>query len=159
MRCQEQKISASGQALGSSLLFCSRLAFSGTPSDLLPREEDRHTQLFPCKFERGSEGKILSTLTDSIRVKSRLAEEDWSVQGLLRHIAVAGTPGAAIEDRIDVLIDCGALVTGLSNQEVAQFLLNNGLSWAKGVVFLDHNDEKCVLLRRVGLTRPVREGL
>ncbi len=150
MRCQEQKISASGQALGSSLLFGSRLAFSGTPSDLLPREEDRNTQLFPCKFERGSEGKILSTLTDSVRVKARLAEEDWSVQGLLRHIAVAGTPGAAMPDRVDVLIDCGALVTGLSNQEVAQSLLNNGLSWAKGVVFLDDNDEKCVLLRSGG---------
>ena len=32
------KLSASGQALGGSLLFEKRLGFSGTPNDLLPEE-------------------------------------------------------------------------------------------------------------------------
>jgi hypothetical protein len=148
MRCQEEKISASGQALGSSLLFNSRLAFSGTPSDLLPREESEASQLFPCKFERGSEAKIMHTLTDPKRVSVRRSPDHWSVEAVLRQIAHADqNPDLG---RIDVLIDVGALITGLSNQDVAQFLLDEGLSWAKGVVFLDPHDEKCILLRSGG---------
>ena len=56
MRIQRVKISASGQELGSEMLFGRRLGFSGTPSNLLP------TKIAPCHFERGSEGKILRTL-------------------------------------------------------------------------------------------------
>ena len=151
MRCQELKISASGQALGSSLLFESRLAFSGTPSDLLPVEEEERRQLSPCVFERGSEGAILDTLIDPARVSARRTGHDWSVRGILFDIATAGTGASAepprISQRIDVLIDTGALVTGMSNEEVAQYLLDHGLAWAKGVVFLDEHDEKQVLLR------------
>jgi hypothetical protein len=35
----------------------------------------------------------------------------------------------------------------MTNLEVAQFLLNNGLSWCEGVVFLDSDDRKMVLVR------------
>lgn len=38
MRSQRQKISASGQAVGGDMLFGRRVGFSGTPSDLLPKE-------------------------------------------------------------------------------------------------------------------------
>lgn len=38
MRHQRLKLSASGQSLGGDMLFKKRLAFSGTPSDLLPLE-------------------------------------------------------------------------------------------------------------------------
>ena len=57
MRFQPLKLSASGQELGSDLIFGSRLGFSGTPSDLLPVE------FGSCVFEEGDDGKILSTLT------------------------------------------------------------------------------------------------
>ena len=39
-----------GQDLGGALLFKERIGFSGTPSDLMPRE------LGSCDFEPGSEG-------------------------------------------------------------------------------------------------------
>merc|ERR1719446_1661665 len=45
MRFQEQKFSASGQELGGSILFRQRLGFSGTPSELMPRE------LGQCEYE------------------------------------------------------------------------------------------------------------
>jgi hypothetical protein len=46
------------------------------------------------------------------------------------------------------LIDTGALITGLSNRAVAEFLLDAGLSVCKGVVFLDEYDRQMVLLRK-----------
>ena len=49
--------------------------------------------------------------------------------------------------RYSALIDTGALITGLSNLEVAEFLLEHGLEWCHGVVFLDENDRKMVLVR------------
>ena len=141
--CQTMKISTSGQALGSSLLFRSRLAFSGTPSDLLPREGDFSKQLYPCVFEKGSEGKMLHTLSYDKNVTAWLTEAEWSVESLLLHIAHDDTP----EHRVDALIDTGALITGKSNLQTAQFLLDHGLSWAAGCVFLDDDDQKMVLLR------------
>lgn len=143
MRAQELKISSSGQSLGSSLLFRSRLAFSGTPSDLLPQEEEEAQQLYPCVFEPGSEGRILATLTKEGGVGAWKVQDAWSVETILQHIALA-------EPRIDVLIDTGALITGKANREVAQYLLDHGLAWAKGVVFLDEFDDKVVLLRAGG---------
>jgi hypothetical protein len=47
-----------------------------------------------------------------------------------------------------VLIDTGALITGMSNYDVAKYMLTNGLSEEfDGVVFLDHRDRKMVLMR------------
>ena len=71
------------------------------------------------------------------------------MKGILKELAMSGEPGSNLQ-RVDVLIDVGALITGMSNQDVAQYLLDNGLGWAKGVVFLDNHDEKSVLLRRGG---------
>ena len=48
--------------------------------------------------------------------QSQKFESSWKVQDLLE--AVASRTG------VSCLIDCGALVTGLSNIEVAQFLMN-----------------------------------
>jgi hypothetical protein len=47
-------------AAGSSLLFGVRLGFSGTPSDLLPRELGR------CQFEAGSQARIRQSLALSL---------------------------------------------------------------------------------------------
>ena len=48
---------------------------------------------------------------------------------------------------LQALIDTGALITGMSNLEVASYLLSIGLNTMKGVVFLDEQDRLMVLLR------------
>eukprot|EP00435_Cladocopium_sp_Y103_P008719 s2830_g2.t1 len=45
------------------------------------------------------------------------------------------------------LIDSGALVTGMSNLEVAQYLLQHGLEGLDGVLFLNERNERVVLER------------
>ena len=55
-----------------------------------------------------------------------------------------------ILSRVILLIDTGALITitGINNFEVAKYMLTHGLSEDfDGVVFLDHNDRKMILLR------------
>ena len=72
---------------------------------------------------------------------------------ILDTIAASGTQGSALP-RIRALIDTGALITGMSNEEVAWYLLtkggegaNAGLLHCDGVVFLDDADRKMVLVR------------
>ena len=57
MNFQRLKISACGHELGSDILFRRRIGFSGTPSNLLPMDLDE------CKYEPGSDGKVLHVLT------------------------------------------------------------------------------------------------
>ena len=66
----------------------------------------------------------------------------WDVKALL--LKIAEQPES---QRYSALIDTGALITGLSNIEVATFLLEKGLAWCEGVVFLDEQDRKMVLAR------------
>jgi len=129
------KISASGQDLGGDMLFKRRVGFSGTPSDLLPEE------LGQCEYEECVDGQILNYLTDESIVSSRMLDSEWSVTKLLDQVAKSDPP-------FHVLIDTGALVTGMSNYEVAKYLLTNGLHHDfDGVIFLDHKDRKMILLR------------
>lgn len=65
----------------------------------------------------------------------------WSVHSLLDTIAMSTTP------RYHALIDTGALITGMSNYEVAEYLLQHGLQGMDGVVFLDRQDRKRILVR------------
>ena len=113
--CQHQRgrLSASGQALGGELLFERRIGFSGTPSSLLPRE------MGACHYESGTDGRILHTVVSPQVMSTCAVPDDWSVLSLLRLVATH-------EDKYSALIDCGALVTGLSNRDVAAFLLSNG---------------------------------
>jgi hypothetical protein len=141
MRSQRKKLSASGQSVGGSMICARRVGFSGTPSDLLPIE------LGKCDYETGDDGKMLTTLLDPATVTSQFLENDWSVELLLDRIA---TGGRSSGERFHSLIDTGALVTGYSNQEVAQQLLARGLKWCDGVVFLDDEDRKQVLVRATG---------
>jgi hypothetical protein len=135
MEHHHDKISASGQDLGGDMLFGKRVGFSGTPSDLLPEE------LGQCEYDEGVDGQIIDYLTSESIVSSRLLDANWSVIKLLTDIATARPP-------FHVLLDCGALVTGMSNFDVAKFLLNNGLPPEfDGVVFLDHKDRKMILMR------------
>lgn len=96
MQHQRLKLSASGQELGGSMLFSRRLGFSGTPSDLLPLDLGR------CGYERGSDGKMLSVLTDPNVLSVQFAPASWTVQSLLRVVATA-------DPCFNALIDTGAL--------------------------------------------------
>jgi hypothetical protein len=135
MEHHHEKVGASGQDLGGEMLFSRRVGFSGTPSDLLPEE------LGQCQYEEGVDGQILDFLTSESIASSRLLDSEWSVKKILDDIATADPP-------FHVLLDCGALITGLSNFEVAKYLLINGLPGEfDGVVFLDHKDRKMILMR------------
>ena len=134
MRHQLFKLSASGQELGGSMLFKSRVGFSGTPSDLMPKE------LGQCGFETTSEARIVHTLTSSRVVSSEKIEDGWTVESLLE---------AACRPQYRALIDTGALITGMSNKQVAEFIIKHtSSSRIKGVVFLDERDRKMVLVRQ-----------
>ena len=132
MMHQERKLSASGQELGGAMLFSRRIGFSGTPSDLLPLD------LGQCGYEKGSDGKMIQVLTSPDVMRCEFASPGWTVEKLLQYIAEA-------EPRFHALIDTGALITGLSNEDVARKLLSCGLGrWCEGVVFLDESDEKVI---------------
>jgi len=135
MEHHHEKISASGQDLGGEMIFGRRVGFSGTPSDLLPEE------LGQCQYDEGVDGQIIHFLTSDLICKSRLLGAEWSVTKLLDDIATANPP-------FHVLLDCGALITGMSNYDVAKYLLTHGLPPEfDGVVFLDHKDRKMILMR------------
>jgi hypothetical protein len=135
---QVVKLSACGQELGGDVIFGKRIGFSGTPSDLLPLD------LGTCGFEKGSDGKMVRFLTDPSICSLESAPAGWTVTSLLQQIAAA-------EPRFHALIDTGALITGLSNRAVAEFLLATGhLEWCEGVVFLDDDDDKVVLMKATG---------
>jgi len=134
MEFQETRLCANGQQLGGDLVFGLRLGFSGTPSDLLPVE------LQPCNYEKGDDAKMLYYLTDRTIVEHQHLDGSWSVKNALRMVASAQPPYHA-------LIDTGALVTGLTNIEVAGCLLEEGLAEMDGVIFLDEDDRKMMLLR------------
>jgi hypothetical protein len=120
-------------------LFPKRIGFSGTPSDLLPME------LGKCDYERGSDGKMISVMTDNSICSVEHIEEGWSAHIILERIATADPPRKA-------LVDTGALITGLSNLEVARFVIDekHKLPWCEGVVFLDEDDRKMILVRATG---------
>ena len=136
MEHHHEKVSASGQDLGGDMLFGRRVGFSGTPSDLLPEE------LGQCQYDECVDGQILDFLTAESIVSSRLLGAEWSVKIILNYVATANPP-------FHVLLDCGALITGMSNYDVAKYLLTHGLpdDIFDGVVFLDHKDRKMILMR------------
>jgi len=136
LKHQGLKLSSCGQELGGEILFGRRIGFSGTPSDILPIE------LGSCQYERGSDGKVVHYLTSPAICSVVSIPAGWNVYSLLDHIAKAENP------IYHALIDTGALITGISNKRVAEYLLRNGLSTLKGVVFLDEKDRQMVLLRK-----------
>lgn len=109
----------------------SRLA--GTPSSLLPLE------MGECNFSKGDDAKMLRTLTNPDVVTHHALPNDWSVRSLLEDIAALDPPANA-------LIDAGALVTGMSNREVAEYLLPV-FPHFDGVVYLEQGGHKKILLR------------
>ena len=116
-----------------------RLGFSGTPSDLLPLELGR------CHYAMGDDAKMLHVLTSPEHVTYEPQPNEWSVAQLLDQIASSTCYNA--------LIDTGALITGMTNLQVAQHLLQRGLTEFDAVVFLDSHGE------RNGWSRPGRAAL
>ncbi|CAK9107070.1 Calmodulin [Durusdinium trenchii] len=137
MNFQSIKISACGHELGSNMLFTKRIGFSGTPSNLLPND------LGECLYEPGSDGKIMHVLS-SDQVVSLQRKEEWTAKSLLRDVATSTPP-------IHALIDTGALITGMDNEQVARYLLEFlPTSRFEGVVYLDRADRKMFLQRSSG---------
>ncbi|KAG9413019.1 hypothetical protein AC1031_016040 [Aphanomyces cochlioides] len=133
MNFQKLKVSACGHELGSSSLFARRIGFSGTPSNLLPLD------LGTCYYEPQSDGNIFSVLT-SPQVTTLERKLNWTATSLLRDIATSDPPFHA-------LIDTGALITGLDNEQVARYLLEHLPPSMEGVVYLDTSDRQMILLR------------
>ncbi|CAJ1380920.1 unnamed protein product [Effrenium voratum] len=127
----DHQLTAAGQDLAGEQLFGLCLGFSGTPNDLLPRRLGR------CCYSPGVDRRVLTTLSDSAVVDVREVAADWSPCALL-DIAASG---------FTAFIDVGALITGMSNKETAEYLLRKGLANFKGVVFLNSGGERLVLLR------------
>ena len=132
---QATKLCSNGQDLGGEMLFGTRIGFSGTPSSLLPLE------MGDCVYQEGDDAKMLRTLTDPAIVSRHKLESSWSVESLLMAVT-------RLDPCPHALIDAGALVTGFTNAEVAQRLLD-GLphDLFDGVVYLIQGGTKRILLR------------
>jgi hypothetical protein len=123
MNFQSLKVSAAGHELGSSILFAKRIGFSGTPSNLLP------VDLGSCQYEPGSDGKVIHVLTNpSVVTASR--KSNWRARSLLRDVARNDPPFHA-------LIDVGALITGMDNEEVRECRTGLWGGWRTEVVAVD----------------------
>eukprot|EP00931_Biecheleriopsis_adriatica_P057927 TRINITY_DN3440_c1_g1_i1.p1 TRINITY_DN3440_c1_g1~~TRINITY_DN3440_c1_g1_i1.p1 ORF type:complete len:2068 (-),score=475.91 TRINITY_DN3440_c1_g1_i1:13-5871(-) len=133
LRHTDAKLSATGQDLGGEVLCGTRLGFTGTPNDLLPRA------LGKCHYAQGDDAKMLNTLSDGLVVDVSSVEEGWSAKSLLKRVATHQPP-------LSALIDVGALITGLSNMQVAQVLLDFDLPY-EAVVFCDQGGEQRLLRR------------
>eukprot|EP00929_Paragymnodinium_shiwhaense_P084618 TRINITY_DN45263_c0_g3_i1.p1 TRINITY_DN45263_c0_g3~~TRINITY_DN45263_c0_g3_i1.p1 ORF type:complete len:2284 (+),score=520.79 TRINITY_DN45263_c0_g3_i1:413-6853(+) len=134
----DSQLSASGQELAGPQLFGFCLGFSGTPNDLLPRS------LGACHYAAGDDGEVMTALSNTAVVSAHEMNAAWTPRSLLNFVATARTNAGP---KYHALIDTGALVTGMTNAEVAQYLLQNGLAGLHGVVFLNEQDERVVLLR------------
>ena len=142
MHHQPIKLQASGQDLGSNMIFGMRMGFSGTPSDCLPRS------LRPCHYEPGSEAKIIETLTLPEVVTVEILPS-WDVRSLIEHIT---------QQSFNALIDAGALITGMNNEQVARTLLSVGLPHMAGCVFLDDLDRKMIVDRTASKPIPLNRS-
>ncbi|CAK9037999.1 unnamed protein product [Durusdinium trenchii] len=133
----EMQLSASGQELAGPQLFGRCLGFSGTPNDLLPKSMGR------CIYAAGDDGKVLQALSSTDTVTA-VELGQWSPCSILDLVATARSSS---RPKYHALIDSGALVTGLSNSEVAEYLLSHGLEGLDGVLFLNERNERVVLER------------
>ena len=133
MQHQIIKISSSGTDIGGDIIFQNTVGFSGTPSDLLP------ISLGSCGYERGSEGKMIHTLTNPAVSDLMDAPLGWTVPGLLDQLI-------SHEPHFNALIDTGALITGMSNLQVAQYIAHKS-PWCEGVVFLDSKDSRVIYVK------------
>ena len=125
---QAMKLSANGQDVGGEMLFARRIAFSGTPSSLLPLE------MGECVYQMGDDAKMLRTLTEPSAVVSQHADAAGRA-GTCRRCSTRSRRLCAAPPH--ALIDTGALITGMSNRQVAEYLLALPAEALEGVVYLE----------------------
>lgn len=143
---QPLKVSAAGHELGSNLLFGRSLGFSGTPNNMLPLD------LGVCHYEPGSDGLVLHVLGSDKVVNVISVAPGWSAKSILDMISISSV--SSVGTVFHSLIDTGALMTGLMNEQVANYLLQIlPASSFDGVVFLDERDRQMIVLR--GRTQPM----
>ncbi len=137
------QLQASGADLGGDIMFHGRVGFSGTPSDLLPHGMGR------CMYEPGSEAAIIRVLCSKLCIGNPIQLSEWNVDNLLLSVATHDPP-------LRALIDVGALVTGMSNEQVANKLLEfdarNNSPRFEACVFLNEDDIEMVKVRKGGET-------
>ena len=149
------KLSASGVDLGGGTLFGACFGFSGTPSAMLPTKMRNSVASIRDMMEKGSDAAMIRNLTSTgtdaivgvtnIEVKQR----GWTVDALLELIATHTTPS------FNALIDTGALITGLTNEEVARALLRAGLAGVDVCVFFDDDGRQLFVDRNGGSPAPL----
>jgi hypothetical protein len=139
LKNSSHQLQASGADLGGDAIFRGRVGFSGTPSDLLPHG------MGCCHFEPGSEAAMIRVLSSESSVGKPIELVKWAVDDLLMKVAAHDPP-------LRALIDVGALVTGMSNDQVAEKLLEldarNKNPRFEACVFLNEHDIEMVKVRK-----------
>ena len=136
---------ASGRSLPESRLHHPGPLFQQPP----PSSNDLH----PLPTTSGLfQAQILQTLTRSDVVDVLFMDDDWSVEGVLGLVA-------AEPCQYHALIDTGALITGLTNFQVAQRLIELlPAATFDGVVYLGEQDSKQILPRATLRPMPLSES-
>mmetsp|Transcript_5552 Transcript_5552/g.9906 ORF Transcript_5552/g.9906 Transcript_5552/m.9906 type:complete len:2248 (-) Transcript_5552:144-6887(-) len=128
------KLKATGEEL---LLACkkSTIGMSGTPNAAIP------LRMGKCEWEALTEGRFIRTLSRAqfVSVEQPLSQRDSKCTRVLER--VASIPNAV------ALVDCGALIVGMSNEDVARYLLEKLRPSIHGVVYLDNHDRKTIVSR------------
>ena len=104
------------------------------------------------------------TVLDRWSVRSLLKEVTCNtidVTRLIRHSVVNDEMALQVATHnnppFHALIDTGALVTDMTNKEVAECLLREGLKNLEGCVYLDESDRQMVLMRSSPHPVPIKE--
>eukprot|EP01038_Epipyxis_sp_PR26KG_P004325 gene4325-6126_t len=134
MRFQVNKLQASGVDIGSSMMFASRIGFSGTPSNLLP------LSLRDCVVEDGTRADVVRVLINPAIVSC----EQYSILSAESTIQLLE---CASRGEFHALVDTGALITGLTNREIAHELIKRLPNKFQAVIYIDNSGTKRVLLR------------
>ena len=102
----------------------------------------------------GDDAKMVSVLTNTSINYLHQWRSQFDVEELLMYVArpPAGQPPYR------VLIDAGALITGMTNEEVAKFILSHLGSWARAAVYIDAQDRKMVAPRSGGPSIPLEQS-
>jgi hypothetical protein len=144
MKMQKEKLQASGVDIGSSMIFASRIGFSGTPSNLLP------LSLRDCKTQPGTRADVVRTLVNPNVVSC----EKYSISGVDSTAQLLDCAGSG---KFHAMVDNGALITGLTNREIAYELIKRlPVEIFSAVVYIDDAGAKRVLLRGEDPSAPPR---
>lgn len=142
---QVKKFSACAQELASPSIFKVRLGFSGTPSNIFP------STMPPVDFD-DTDGQTMAILTSPQVVSLHCLASGWTPRSLLDFVATRQSRGLVA---FCALIDTGALLCGLENEEVAKFLMESPLSSVKDAcIFLARGTDLPMILLK-GATKAV----